>query len=160
MPRFTIRMRTRSPSFTTIGVVAGPALPLIVSQLNSIASVFGMVLFGRMAHSWNTSRNRDRRAACRPLRMNDEEPDHAHHLLHRHVRVVEERAVLVERELVGKCAARRDRILRNTRHAIHLVRNLEAMPVHRERFGQSIRDDEADTVTLDRPRSWGRACCR
>ena len=34
------------------GVVAGPALPLIVSQLNSMASVLGTVLFGRMAQPW------------------------------------------------------------------------------------------------------------
>ena len=37
--------------FTSIGVVAGPALPLKVSQLYSIAMVFGTVLLGRMAHS-------------------------------------------------------------------------------------------------------------
>ena len=34
-----------------MGVIAGPALPLNVSQLNSIASEFGIVLFGRIAHS-------------------------------------------------------------------------------------------------------------
>jgi hypothetical protein len=38
--------------FTMRGVVAGPAFPLIVSQLNSIAMVLGTVLLGRMAHSW------------------------------------------------------------------------------------------------------------
>ena len=46
-------MRTRSPCLTIIGVVAGAALPLIVSQLNSIAIVFGTVLFGKTAHSCN-----------------------------------------------------------------------------------------------------------
>ena len=54
MPMFTMRSRTRSPSFTSIGVVAGAALPLNVSQLNSMDRVFGMVLFGSTAYSWST----------------------------------------------------------------------------------------------------------
>ena len=55
MPMLIIRMRTRSPCLTIIGVVAGPDLPLKVSQLNSIESVFGTVLFGSSAHSCRTS---------------------------------------------------------------------------------------------------------
>ena len=47
-------MRTRSPTLHNSGVVAGPAFPLKVSQLNSMANVFGMVLFGRIAHSCRT----------------------------------------------------------------------------------------------------------
>src|SRR5918995_1228594 len=96
IPRFTMRTRTRSPSFTSIGVVAGPDLPLIVSQLNSIASEFGMVLFGTI----------DLRRV-RPAWMDDEQADQAHHFLHGHVRVVEEGPVLSQRELVHKAAARR-----------------------------------------------------
>ena len=46
-----MRIRTRSPCFTSIGVVSGPALPLNVTQLNSIAMVLGTLLLGRMAHS-------------------------------------------------------------------------------------------------------------
>ena len=57
----------------------------------------------------------------RALRVDDEEADQAHHLLHRHVRVIEERAVLLQRELVDESAARRNRILRDPRHAVHLV---------------------------------------
>ena len=50
-----MRRRTRSPSRTSIGVVAGADLPFIVSQLNSMASVFGVGLFGSVAHSWRMS---------------------------------------------------------------------------------------------------------
>ena len=38
----------------SIGVVAGPDLPFIVSQLNSMASELGIVLFGKIAHSCRT----------------------------------------------------------------------------------------------------------
>ena len=48
----TIRIRTRSPRFTSSGVADGPARPLMVNQLKSISSVFGTSLFGRSAHSW------------------------------------------------------------------------------------------------------------
>ena len=60
-----ILIRTRSPRFTSSGVVAGPALPFIVSQLNSMAIVLGIVLLGRMAHSWSTMpKSRSTRGAC------------------------------------------------------------------------------------------------
>ena len=45
-----MRSLTRSPNLTSMGVQEGPALPLIVSQLNSIANVFGTVLLGSSAH--------------------------------------------------------------------------------------------------------------
>ena len=84
MPRLTKRIRTRSPSLTSIGVVAGPALPLIVSQLNSIDSVLGIVLFGSSAHSCNEIRSRDRPAACTGSSgWMMKQADHPHHFLHR-----------------------------------------------------------------------------
>jgi hypothetical protein len=77
--------------------------------------------------------------------VDDEEADEAH-LLHRHVRVVEERAVLLQRELVHETAARRDRILRDAGHAIHVVGDLEAVPMHRKGSGSRFS-------TLSRTRS-------
>jgi hypothetical protein len=53
--KFTSRIRTRSPCRTTSGVVYGADRPLIVKKLNSIDIVFGVLLPGRMAHSWMTS---------------------------------------------------------------------------------------------------------
>src|SRR6266850_7326245 len=49
------------------------------------------------------------------LRMHDERADHAHHFLHRHVRVVEIGAFLVKREFIDKSAAGRNRILTTSR---------------------------------------------
>ena len=84
----------------------------------------------------------------RALRMDDEHPDQAHHFLHRHMRVVEERSVLMQRELVHKLSARRDQILRDAGHAVHLVRDLQTVPVHRKALGQSIFDDESDPIAF------------
>ena len=47
-----MRMRTRLPCRATRGVVDGPETPLNVSQLNSMAAVFGTVLLGRIAQPW------------------------------------------------------------------------------------------------------------
>ncbi len=47
-----MRRRTRLPSRASKGVVIGAETPLNVSQLNSIAAVFGTVLLGKTAHSW------------------------------------------------------------------------------------------------------------
>ena len=49
---FTMRMRTRLPRRTSRGVIYGADRPLSVNQLNSIDVTLGMVLSGRMAHSW------------------------------------------------------------------------------------------------------------
>ena len=80
--------------------------------------------------------------------MDDEQTNHPHHFLHRHVRVIEERAVLPEREFVDELAARRNRILGNARHAIHFDRDLEAVPVHGGDLGQAVFDDEARPFPL------------
>ena len=80
--------------------------------------------------------------------MNDEHADHAHHLLHRHVRVVEEGAMLVQRELVYEPAPGQDRVLCHAGHAVHRDGHLEAMPVRGEDLRQVVLDDEADPVSL------------
>ena len=96
-------MRTRSPCLTTSGVMYGAARPLSVKRLNSIDIVLGTVDPGRMAHSWMIEGEVaiDRRGVGR-LGVDDEQAHHPHALLHGDVRVVEERAVLVEGELVGE----------------------------------------------------------
>ena len=68
--------------------------------------------------------------------MDDEEPDHPHQLLHRHVRVVEERAVLLQRELEGVAAARRNRVEAEPGHAVDVGRDLEPVPVRGEISGR------------------------
>src|SRR5258708_7424148 len=80
--------------------------------------------------------------------MHDESADHAHHFLHRHVRVVEISAFLAEREFIHKSATGRDRVLTRTGRSVHLVRDFETVPVHRRRFGKVIVDDDPDAITL------------
>src|SRR5439155_25027655 len=80
--------------------------------------------------------------------MHDERADHAHHLLHRHVRVVEISAFLVEREFVDKSATGRNRILTRTGRSVHLARDFEAVPVHRRRFGKMVVHDDSNAITL------------
>src|SRR5713226_7345211 len=58
------------------------------------------------------------------LRVHDERADHAYHFLHRHVRVIEVGAFLVEGELVDESDARTAGILAPSRGGIHLGRNL------------------------------------
>ena len=80
--------------------------------------------------------------------MHDEGPDHAHHFLHRQVRMVEERACLVEREVVNKATARRNRILTGSRSAVHVVWDLEPVPVHGGGFGKVVIHDDPHPVSL------------
>ena len=80
--------------------------------------------------------------------MDDEEPDHPHQLLHRHVRVVEERAVLLQRELERVAAAGRDGVEAEPGHAVDVGRDLEPVPVRGEDLGQAVLDDDAHPVTF------------
>src|SRR5713101_8028868 len=82
------------------------------------------------------------------LGMHDERADHAHHFLHRHVRVVEVGAFLVEREFIDKAAPGRDRVLTRTRRTVHLVWDFEAVPMHRCRFGKVVVHDDPNAITL------------
>ncbi|MEZ5396747.1 MAG: hypothetical protein R2724_28710 [Bryobacterales bacterium] len=72
--------------------------------------------------------------------------DHAEHLLHRHVGVIEERAMLVHGELVGERAAGRYRIHRNAGHAVHCDRHFQAMPVDGADLGQLVLEDDAHAI--------------
>ena len=82
------------------------------------------------------------------LGMHDERADHAHHFLHRHVRVVEISAFLVEREFIDKSATGRDRVLTRTGRSVHLVRDFEAVPVHRCRFGKVVIHHDSNAIAL------------
>src|SRR5260370_14425937 len=93
------------------------------------------------------------------LRMNDEQTDHAHHLLHGAVRVVEESSRLVQRELVSKFAAGRNWFLADVGQAVHLYRNFQAVPVDRGGFGKVVLEDDPHAIALidlDR-RPWARS---
>ena len=81
--------------------------------------------------------------------MHDEGPDHPHHFLHRHVRVVKERSRLVKGKLIHETAAWRNRILAASRRPIHLYRNLKSMPVHRRGFWKMVVHDDPDPIPLD-----------
>src|ERR1700735_1120868 len=89
--------------------------------------------------------------------VHDERADHAHHFLHRHVRVIEISTLLLEREFVDKSATGRDGVLTRTGCSVHLVRDFEAVPMHRCRFGKVVVHDDPNAVTLvhlnRRPRS-------
>src|SRR5258708_36109957 len=91
------------------------------------------------------------------LRVHDERADHPYHFLHCHVRVVEVRAFLVERELVHKPSTGWDRVLACTRCAIHLDRDLEAVPVHRRCFGKVVVHDDANAITPGNLYGWPRS---
>src|SRR5258707_6540620 len=80
--------------------------------------------------------------------VHDEGTEHSSHLLHRHVRVVEIRAFLMDIELIDESAARLYWFLADARHAIHAVRNFEAVPVHRRWLRKMIVEDDAYMVAL------------
>ena len=82
------------------------------------------------------------------FRVHDEGAQHANHFLHRHVRVIEVGAFLMESEFVDKAPARLDRVLTGSRRAVHVVRDFKAMPVHGERLGQMVIHDNPNPVTL------------
>src|SRR3954453_8508112 len=144
-----MRMRTRSPSRTTKGVLAGPAFPLITSQLNSMVHAVRDGVVGQNS----VLLEQDCEILIHPRRiarlwMHDEGAQHAHHFLHGHVRVVEIRSDLVKSEFVDEPAPWRNRILADSWTSIHVVRDLQAMPVHRGRLGQMIVQNDAHTTPL------------
>ena len=61
-----------------------------------------------------------------------------------------DRAVLAQRELVLERLAGRDRLLVEAADAVHAVRQQDAVPVHRRRRGQPVRDVDAHAIALDR----------
>ena len=88
---------------------------------------------------------------ARVARMDDEEPVHPQRDL-RHLvemRVVHERPGLLECELVREGLAGQDFRLIETAHAVHAVRQNEAVPVHRRPLGQFVRDEEAHAVAFE-----------
>ena len=88
------------------------------------------------------------------LGMHDERADHAHHFLHRHVRVVEISAFLVQGEFIDEATTGSDRILTRTGRSVHLVRDFEAVPVHRCGFGKMVVHDDPNAITLVHLNRW------
>src|SRR5260370_28238478 len=82
--------------------------------------------------------------------MNDESAQHSHHLLHRHVRVIKESSVLAQWKLVHEALARHHRFLSDAGNAIHLVGELEPVPVYARWFRQVVLEEDADLVSLAR----------
>src|SRR5271154_390552 len=82
------------------------------------------------------------------LWMRDEESNHTHHFLHGAVGVIEECALLMDREFVGVFFAWRDGLLADPRHAVLLYGNFEAVPVNRSGFGQAVFEDDAHAFAL------------
>ncbi len=103
--------------------------------------------------SLSTSCTRGRRpVACRVLRLDDERAEQPlRHLLGGVVvRVVHVRAgvAVPDRELVDEGLARLDRRLGDERHAVHRVRDDQAVPVDRRALRQLVGDDDADLVAF------------
>ena len=69
-------------------------------------------------------------------------------LLEPRMRVVPVGAGLVDLEAVGKRGAGRDAVERQPRHAIHVRRQDEAMPVDRRGLAQVVSDADGDHVAL------------
>src|SRR5581483_4777 len=64
------------------------------------------------------------------------------------MRVVEVSALLMKCEFIDEVASRLDGVLTDSRSAIHDVRDLKTVPMHRERFWQMVIDDDPDSITL------------
>src|SRR5216683_6868552 len=91
------------------------------------------------------------------LRVHDERTDHPHHFLHRHVRVVEVGAFLVEGELVDESAAGCDGILARPRRSVHVIRYVETVPVHRRCFGKVVIHNDANAIAPGNLNGWPRS---
>src|SRR5271156_4551079 len=83
-----------------------------------------------------------------PLWMRDEESNHTHHFLHGAGGVIEECALLMDREFVGVFFAWRDGLLADPRDAVLLDGNFEAVPVNGSGFGEAVFEDDAHAFAL------------
>ena len=84
--------------------------------------------------------------------MHDEQAHHAHRHLHHLVgmRVVHEGPAVLQLEFVDEGLARRDVRLVQSADAVHAVRHDHAVPMNGGVLGQSIGDEDANLVALDR----------
>jgi hypothetical protein len=136
------RIAIVSPSFATIGDVAGKPRPLIVKPAQRVVAdpddvlrhaVLAVVAVGRV------------------LRLDDERAEQpSSHLVRRVVvGVVHVRAGRPDRELVGERVAGLDRVLRHVGDAVHRVREPLAMEVDAGRLVEVVLEDRPDAITLD-----------
>ena len=92
------------------------------------------------------------------LGVHDEAPEHAGHLLHRHVRVIEKGAFLLDGEVVGKALAGLDRSLADAGHAVIAELVFKAVPMNRAGLRELVLEDDSNFVALgDLDRRAGRA---
>ena len=82
--------------------------------------------------------------------MDYKQPRHPHDLLHTAVRVIEERAVLMQVELIDEHSTGGNRILREAGYTVHRNWKLDAVPVHYRGFRQLVVDNDAHPVAIDR----------
>ena len=142
-------MRTRSPSRTISGVVRRTGLAVEQQPVEFHVHRVRHGVVGQ--HRILLQMNQEILVAVRAvglLGMHDEAAQHSGHLLHRHVRVIEVSAFLVNVELIDKAAARLDRRLADPGHAVVPDVVFKSMPVHRGRFRQLIVEDHANMVPL------------
>ena len=64
------------------------------------------------------------------------------------VRVIPEGAGIGRRELVGEALAGTDRLLRQARHAVHRVRQADAVPMDRGVLAELVADHDPDPIAL------------
>ena len=80
--------------------------------------------------------------------VRDEEANLAEHFLHGAVGVVEERAFLMDGEVVGEFVAGRHGFLADPGDTILLDGNFQAVPVEGGGFGEMIFENDADVISL------------
>src|SRR6478672_2852868 len=80
--------------------------------------------------------------------MHDEAAKHTDHLLHGHVRVVEECSALANMKLVDEAAAGKHGLLRDAGLAVVADLIFKAVPVNRTWLGEMVVEDDADVITL------------
>src|SRR5262245_45655624 len=88
--------------------------------------------------------------------MDDEAAEQPHHLLHGHMRVIEQSPVLMKGKLVDEAFAGHHGLLADAGYAVHLDRQLQAMPVYARGLGQMILEDDPDMIAFIRLDGWTR----
>jgi len=94
--------------------------------------------------------------ALAPGRHNDNGPVHAQHLLKSAVGVVPVGAGLPDLEAVGEGFTRFNARETDARHAVHLKRQNQAVPVNRGILGKAVGDPQGDGVAFPPDQGGGR----
>src|SRR5579883_2409677 len=92
----------------------------------------------------------------RRLRMNNEAAKHSNHFLHRHMGVIEERAVLMKVELVNKTLAGHHRFLTDSGNSVHLDWQFKAVPMNTCWLGKTIFKNDPNSIPFGGLDRWSR----